>query len=119
MKTLAKQLEQEKKKRKKAEKDVMRWQHLAEARGNTIGTLERDKRISDATDQTANMFITYLASLVSTDNELTIPKADLYSLLKTKMAICSADKDNIIIKIIDTHETEKQEKVKMVERVEE
>lgn len=106
MKTLAKQLEQEKKKRKQAEKDVMRWQHLAEARGNTISMLERDKRISDATDQTANMLITYLAARICPTEELKIPKDDLYPLLKTKTAICTMDKDTIGIKIVDTKKSE-------------
>lgn len=106
MKTLAKQLEQEKKKRKQAERDVMRWQQLAETRGNSIRILERDKRISDATDQTASMLITYLAERISPTDELKIPKGDLYPLLKTKTAICTMDKDTIGIKIVETKKEE-------------
>lgn len=109
MKTLAKKLEQEKKKRKQAERDVMRWQHLAESRGNTISMLERDKRISDATDQTASMLITYLVERISPTEELKIQKDDLYPLLKTKTAICTMDKDTIGIKIVDTKSKDKAE----------
>lgn len=100
MKTLAKQLEQEKKKRKIAEKDMERWKHLAEVRANTNEVLQRDARINEASIKMAETLISYL--VLQTENErCVIPKDDMYKMLDKKTAVCEFNEKDIAITIKD------------------